>query len=892
MAVAPGARLGRFEVLAAIGAGGMGEVYRAHDTRLDREVAVKVLPDSVAADPGRLARFEREARALARIEHPNILAIHDIGEEPVGEGRTTHFAVTELLTGETLGCRLAHEKLSWRRAVEIGAAVADGLAAAHAQDIVHRDLKPDNLFLTADGRVKILDFGLATSGVVAAASVETGSVVTEPGAILGTVGYMAPEQILGGGLDARADLFALGCVLYEMVTGRRAFARDTPSATLGAILSAPAPDVLGAGTDAPAELARIIGRCLEKQPAARFQSASDLAFALRALVTAPVAVPAGAAAGLPAPAGPPPAPPARRRTWIAAGGAAVLVLLAIAAYWAWPRSAVSRSGAASGLDPKKIVVAVFVNQTGDASLDALGIQISDCLTQSLTRMSVAVAMNPEVPSVGGPALPRSVLASERDPLRALAKRTGAGLVIAGTYYLEGDALRVQSRIVDAATGASVVPLDPTVGQRSKSSDLLTSLANLVTGAVATRLNSTRVFGSTYRPPLYDAYLEWVQGMRAWGTNSAEAERRLRAAIQLDPDFYMARINLSALFNSLNRMSEADAMLRSVEAPAAYSHATPLDQAWTRLVRAVVDGNLVGARAAGAELVRLAPSPMTFYSKALVERGLHHPGAAMAVLAEIRVEDSPAEAGPGGSWFLSDRAAIHHELGEYSEELADAKLGQQHYPADGAFFVEEIAALVALGRVGEIDAVIARCEKATLRTGSTGATLFAAARELAAHGYGDAAKAMAVRTAAWYKNQLDTRKPTPGLRASYANALVRAGECQQAVMIRRDLMREAPGNLGYQSAYATALVECGGSRDEARAIADELARTGLPYIRGGHLYERARVLAALGDAENAVKALQAANAQGWRWNSLDLHRDTCWNPIRSHPAFVEAMKPKG
>jgi tetratricopeptide (TPR) repeat protein len=423
--------------------------------------------------------------------------------------------------------------------------------------------------------------------------------------------------------------------------------------------------------------------------------------------------------------------------------------------------------------------------------------------------------------------------------------------------------------------------------------LLASLANVVTGAVASRLNSSPIFGSGYRPPPYDAYLEWVQGMRAYGTNSAEtAERHLRAAIQLDPDFCMAKVNLVALFNNLNRMSEADAMLRSVEEPAAYSRATPLEQAWIRLVRAVVNGNLVGARAAGAEVVRVAPSPMTFYSQAVVERGLHHPRAALALLAKIKPEDSPGEAGPGASWFLSDRAAIHHELGEYSEELADAKLGQQYYPAEGAFFVEEIAALVALGRVGEIDAVIARCEKATLRTGSTGATLFAAARELAAHGYGDAAKAMAVRAAAWYRNRLDVGKPTPGLRASYANALMRAGDCQEAVRIRRDSAREAPDNLAYKGSYATALVACGGSRDEARGIADALAKVDQPYVRGGHLYERARILAALGDAEGAVKALQAANAQGWRWNSVDLHLDACWNPIRSHPAFVEVMKPKG
>ena len=889
MALTPGTRLGRFEVIGSLGAGGMGEVYRARDTRLDREVAVKVLPDALAADRDRLARFEREARALARVEHPNILALHDIGEAPAGEGGTTHFAVTELLTGETLGSRLARERLSWRQAVEIGAAVADGLAAAHGQGVVHRDLKPDNLFLTADGRVKILDFGLATSGVVASASVETTRVVTEPGAILGTVGYMAPEQIGGGGIDARADLFALGCVLYEMASGRRAFARETPTETLGAILAAPAPNLSVTGTDAPAELARIIARCLEKQPAARFQSASDLAFALRALVTAPVAVPAGAAAAVPVPAAP---ASARRRAWIAAAGVALFGLVSLVAYWAL-RPPTSRSAVTvAGLDPKKVVVAVFVNQTGDASLDAFGVQMSDYLTQSLMRMSVAVAMNPEVPSVGGPALPRSVLASDRDPLQALAERTRAGLVVAGTYYLEGDTIRVQSRIVEAATGAVVVPLDVTTALRSKTSDLLTSLANLVTGAVANRLVSSPLFGDAYRPPPYDAYLEWVQGMKAWGTNNAEAERHLRAALQLDPDFSLARVNLVALLNGANRLGEADAILRPAEEPAAYSRTTAFEQAWIRLGRAMLKGDLVGARAASAELVRLAPSPLTLYTHANVERGLRHPRSALAVLARIRVEDSPVDGGPGVTWFLRDRASIHHELGEYSEELEDARLGQLHYPAEGSFFAEEIAALIALGRVGEVDAAIARCEKAGLRSGSAGGTMYAAARELAAHGYADQAKAMAARAAAWYKSRLDTGKPTIGLRYSYASALQVAGDCQQAVEIWHDLVREAPDGLSLQGRYATSLVACSGSRDAAKAVADALAKVDGPYLRGEHWYERARILAALGDADLAVKALQAAHAQGWRWNAAELHLDSCWNPIHSHPAFVEAMKPTG
>ena len=200
----------------------MGEVYRARDTRLERDVAIKILPSQLAQDPDRRARFEREARAVAALSHPNILAIHDVG---LHEGTT--YAVTELLEGETLRQRLEGGAMPPRKAVEIGVQIANGLAAAHEKGIVHRDLKPENVIVTRDGRVKILDFGLATELSQASPDSPTIAGGTEPGMILGTVGYMSPEQVRGTQVDQRTDIFALGAVLFEMLTGRRAFRRDT-----------------------------------------------------------------------------------------------------------------------------------------------------------------------------------------------------------------------------------------------------------------------------------------------------------------------------------------------------------------------------------------------------------------------------------------------------------------------------------------------------------------------------------------------------------------------------------------------------------------------------------------------------------------------------------------
>ncbi len=267
MSLPAGARLGPYEILAPLGAGGMGEVYRARDARLNREIAVKVLPASFADNPDRLRRFEQEARATGMLNHPNILAVYDVGTQ---DG--VPYLVTELLEGRTLREELPVPR---RKALDYARQIATGLAAAHAKGVTHRDLKPENLFVTSDGRVKILDFGLAK--VEEASNELTRTAGTTPGVALGTVGYMSPEQALGKAADHRCDVFSLGAILYEMLSGSRAFQAPSGIETLNAILKADPPPLSDAALD------RIVRRCLEKSPEQRFQSASDLAFDLEML---------------------------------------------------------------------------------------------------------------------------------------------------------------------------------------------------------------------------------------------------------------------------------------------------------------------------------------------------------------------------------------------------------------------------------------------------------------------------------------------------------------------------------------------------------------------------------------------------------------------------------
>ncbi|HKW34180.1 MAG TPA: protein kinase, partial [Candidatus Acidoferrum sp.] len=352
-----GTKLGDFQILSLLGAGGMGEVYRARDLRLDRDVAIKVLPRFVSLDPERLRRFEQEAKAAAALNHPNILAVFHMGTY-----EDAPYLVSELLEGETLREQVKRGPIPQKKAVDYGVQIAHGLAAAHEKGIVHRDLKPENLFVTRDGRIKILDFGLAKLLHPESETQLTKQTLdTQPGAVMGTVGYMAPEQVRGLAADHRADIFAFGAILYEMLTGRRAFHKSTFADTMSAILNEDPPSVSQTIPNLPPALDRALQRCLEKSPEQRFQSASDLAFALELSSDSAVSTRA-------IPSGKP------RLVWrLVAAVGIVLALVSGALVW--------RSKASARLtDKDTVVLSDFANTTGDPIFsetlkDALGVSL-------------------------------------------------------------------------------------------------------------------------------------------------------------------------------------------------------------------------------------------------------------------------------------------------------------------------------------------------------------------------------------------------------------------------------------------------------------------------------------------------------------------------------------
>jgi TolB-like protein/Flp pilus assembly protein TadD len=505
-----GTRLGPYEILAPLGAGGMGEVYRARDTRLKRDVAVKVLPERLSGDREYRARFEREARAVAAISHPNILAIHDLGQDG-----GCFFLVTELLEGETLRVRLLRERLSWRRALEIGSAIAEGLSAAHGKGIVHRDLKPENVFLTSDGLVKILDFGLARPGAglsTAETSAPTESVVTEAGTALGTVGYMSPEQVSGQPADARSDIFSFGCLLYEMLTGRRAFSRASPGETMAAILRDQPPEPSKGDRDLPPGLDRVVRRCLEKVPGERFQSASDLSFALKSPDGGKISASAPAASHI------------SRRTVLLFAAASVVVLATVLV--------LRLSGRAGGTGRiESLAVLPLANLSGDPQQEYFADGMTEELITTLAQIG-ALRVSSRTSAMRFKGTQRSV--------PEIARELHVDAVVEGSVLRVGDRVRISAQLIQAQADRHLWASNYERDLR----DVLTlqgEVARAIAGEIGVRLTpeerSRLVDKKTVNPEAYEAYLKGrYHSFRGTALDAQKSLDYFQQSVAKQPDY--------------------------------------------------------------------------------------------------------------------------------------------------------------------------------------------------------------------------------------------------------------------------------------------------------------------------------------------------------------------
>ena len=529
MILTPGTRLGAYEILAPLGAGGMGEVYRGKDVRLDREVAVKVVSERLTSDSDALARLQREARAVASLSHPNIVALYDIGSE-----NGVAFIVMELLEGESLNQCIVAGGLSWRRALEIAASIADALASAHGKGVVHRDLKPANIFVTREGHTKVLDFGLAKHDPFRTDALTAGVTrpgETEPGIVLGTVAYMSPEQAKGEPADQRSDIFSLGCVLYEMLSGRRAFDGGTAPETLAAILRDDPPDLAGSGDRFPSSIGALVRRCLAKKPEQRFQSARDLAFSLREILGASESRAVGGHLGAD-----------RRFSRRSVSLAAACLVLTAGAFW----FGAQRQSAESGARIQSLAVLPLSSLSPDRDQEYFADAMTEELTTRLAKLSTWRVISRT-----------SVMAYRQTQknIPEIARELGVDAVIEGSVLREGSRVRVTAQLIDGRTDRHMW-----ADTFERELDSVLAIQNDVARAIARAVDVTptpegdRGLTSATRPVLPAAYDAYIRGRHAWGKRG-EADLRkgiglFQQSIDADPTYAPAYAGLADCYAQL------------------------------------------------------------------------------------------------------------------------------------------------------------------------------------------------------------------------------------------------------------------------------------------------------------------------------------------------------
>jgi eukaryotic-like serine/threonine-protein kinase len=643
MSLAPGTRLAQYEILSSLGAGGMGEVYRARDERLQRDVAIKVMAPHIASDPDMRRRFEVEARAVAALSHPAIMSIHELA---IVDGFP--MAVMELLEGETLRARMKRGPLAWRETVEIGATVADGLEAAHARGVIHRDLKPENVFVTRAGIVKVLDFGLALHRLdPAAPTAEVAAVTrTSPGTILGTLGYMSPEQVRGERVDGRADIFALGCILYEMLAGRPLFGGATPQEVLANVLHDSLPELTAFDPLAPPELRAIVSRMVERDRERRFQSAGDVAMALRSLLTGSL----GRAA------------PGRRPR---------------------PRG-------------KSLAVLPFVNAGADPQFEYITDGITESIINSLSQLGDLRVV------------PRSLVFRYKglqvDPA-TVGLALNARTILTGRVAQQGDVLNIQAELVDTANEAQLWG----ERFHQKVSDLVTvqeEIAWQISEALRLRLTGAQKKKLRKRPTVNaEAHREYLRGRFHWNNWSPDAFRRalehFERAIALDPAYGLAYAGLGDALGAMSYYGHIPPEDGFPRARAAATRAVELDPdlAEPHVTHATAlmfwEWDWPGAGRELQQALRLDP-----------KLPLAHAVHALYLITTSRLEDALSEAllardlDPLSVFNNMAVAWVHHFAGDHEKAAQEAVRTREIVPGLGEAGNILISSYEALGRLEE------------------------------------------------------------------------------------------------------------------------------------------------------------------------------------------------
>ena len=661
MTIPTGTHLGPYEILALIGEGGMGVVYRARDPRLGREVAIKVLQGGAAENPERLARFEREAQSASALNHPNILTIHDVGSQ---DGQP--YLVTELLEGESLRELLDRGPVATNRALEIATQIARGLAAAHERGLVHRDLKPANLFLTRDGAVKILDFGLAKLKDPLAGNLSEASTMaaeTADGVLLGTFGYMAPEQLRGEPADSRADLFAFGCVLYELLSGRRAFQRGSAVETMSATLQEEPPELVDSGFSIEPQVERIVGHCLEKKPEDRFQSTQDLVFDLETAQESSTARPVGSDVRAQE------TREAGHRGRVALLGAGLVFVLAIVGVWVF---GVLRpdGGGENGDQIDSLAVLPLTNLSGDPEQEYFADGMTEALIAELAKLrELKVISRTSVMQYKG----------AQQPLPEIAQALGVRGIVEGSVLHDKDQIRITVQLIDAASDSHLWAESYTRDARnvlSLQSEVARGIASEIRIAVSPEEERALTIEREVDPEAHRLVLQAIDLVRR-GSSQREVQERIQElvdrALEISPDLALAHALRGQMIYSYAATGYRSGSEACPEAYAEVETALEIDpeSIWARVIhawlRGVCDLDWSGSEREFRQVLQRAPGD------AVIHDALAGLLSALGRHDEALEHSSRAfELDPLNDWIGGRRVLFLNNARRFSEATAQAE----------------------------------------------------------------------------------------------------------------------------------------------------------------------------------------------------------------------------
>jgi len=857
-----GKTISHYTILEKLGEGGMGIVYKAFDTKLERDVALKLLRLEAIGDPAAKERFIREARAASALNHPNITTIYEIDE-----WHGQDFICMEYVEGETVKKKIQSEQMPMDEVLSIATQTAEALQEAHERDIIHRDIKSENIMVTPKGQVKVMDFGLAKLKGVGG--------LTKNGTTMGTISYMSPEQARGEDVDHRTDIWSFGVVLYEMLTGQLPFKGDFEQAVIYSILNEEPRPIQEFRPDVPANFIHIINLFLEKDTSERYQSVQDVKVELKK--TSKTQSESIKSISTKKRKSTKRVSNIFRHWYIGLIVISIALIIAIASYF-YNQSKTTK------LNPKRVVVEIFVNKTGDSSLDPIGQMAADWITEGLSQTGL-VEIVPFSTSLWTFQILQAEKSPGKDLLQELADKTGSGTVITGVYYKQDTTLEFVSRIIDMTHDKLLytITVDGTIDKPLNAIEMLrpkvmTAMASVIDERLSHWIDIAN------KPPKLNAYREYIQGFEYFcQMEDRSALDHFKKAVDYDSTFILAQMWCAVQYANIGQLAKTDSIIRIIELSREKLATT--DELFLDMLFTWVKGDNGAALRIARQIAKISPADMWKWQWGYEALNSNKPFEALQV---FKLLDPDGIHRRLGYWGIFSRA--YHWLGEHEKELKVAREGHKRFPDELYILRNKVTALAAMGKINDLNKLLEESQTYGYQGyWNPPRIVMIAAEELRAHGYEEASLDVAKRAVQWLEMIKDKEFDKVSYRHQLATAYFYAKQWQQAKALFENLCRDFPENIRFNG-HLGILSAVLGDTIEASRISNWLKKQDNPYLNGEPTYWRACIASHLGKKETAVFLLRQALSEGitYFWIQCDIYSEPLWD----YPAFQKLIEPKG